>query len=191
MMDKAALRTKLRKMRRDHVAALPQAMRPLVFHRPPTPLVELVPDGSVVGLYAANAHEAPTASYARFFFERGHELALPRFASRGGDMAFARWTDPFEDSDLEVGPFGLLQPAAAAAQVVPDVVLVPLVGFTGTGARLGQGGGHYDRWLAAHPGVRAIGLAWDCQEVAALPLEAHDRPLSAIVTPTRIHGPFA
>ena len=73
---------------------------------------------------------------------------------------------------------------------MPDVVFVPLVGFTPDGARLGMGAGHYDRWLEAHPAALAIGMAWDCQEVAALPLEPHDRPLAAIVTPTRLFGPF-
>src|SRR3546814_6880034 len=57
------------------------------------------------------------------------------------------------------------------------------------GRRLGQGGGHYDRWLAAHPGARAIGLAWDEQLCEDLPHETHDIRLDAIVTPTRLYGP--
>lgn len=188
--SKTELRQSLRAARRDHVAKLPTSMRGLVFHRPPAPLVELVPEGATVGLYAATAHEAPTAAYARFFFENGHELALPRFTTKGAAMEFARFTDPFEESDLEVGPFGLMQPQAEAAVMVPLVVFVPLVGFTEDGARLGQGGGHYDRWLAAHPGTIAVGLAWDCQQVEQLPVEAHDHPLTAVVTPTRLYGPF-
>jgi 5,10-methenyltetrahydrofolate synthetase len=64
---------------------------------------------------------------------------------------------------------------------------VPLVGFTADGQRLGQGGGHYDRWLAAHPDTVAIGLAWDMQLADELPTEPHDRPLAAVVTPTRIY----
>ena len=106
-------------------------------------------------------------------------------------MEFARFADPFEEEDLEVGPFGLLQPFADAPIMVPQILFVPLVGFTATGARLGQGGGHYDRWLEAHPETRTVGLAWDCQLVDALPLEPHDRTLDAVVTPTRIYGPFA
>ncbi len=41
-----------------------------------------------------------------------------------------------------------------------DVLFVPLVGFTAQGQRLGQGGGHYDRWLEAHPDAVPIGMAW-------------------------------
>lgn len=67
-------------------------------------------------------------------------------------------------------------------------MFVPCVGFTADGGRLGQGAGHYDRWLAAHPSAVAIGLAWDCQLVDELPTEPHDHPLDAVVTPTRLYG---
>ena len=188
---KQALRKALRAERRRHVAALPDATRALLFRVPPAPLAALVPNGATIGLYRANPHEAPTASYARHFGELGHTLALPRFAHREAAMEFALHTDPFGESDLEVGPYGLMQPLADAMAITPDVLFVPLLGFTADGHRLGQGGGHYDRWLAAHPGVPAIGMAWDCQLVDDLPHEEHDRPMSAVVTPTRLYGPFA
>lgn len=190
-MTKDDLRKQLRATRREHVGALPDSVRALVFHRPPAPLLDIVPHGAGVGLYAASPLEAPTMAYARFLLERGHAIALPRFASRTAPMEFARFEDPFGEADLEVGPFGLLQPAAGAPALVPDVLFVPLVGFTDRGERLGQGGGHYDRWLAAHPGTTTIGLGWDCQLIDTLPLEPHDQRLSAIVTPTRLYGPFA
>lgn len=189
-MNKDDLRKTLRKARRDHVEAMPENMRALVFHRPPAPLLELIPEGASIGLYRANPFEAPAASYARFFFERGHELALPRFSSREAPMEFARFVDPFDEDDLEVGPFGTLEPSAGATKLLPEVLIMPLVGFTEDGARLGQGGGHYDRWLAGHPETIAIALAWDCQRVDELPIEPHDQPLAAIVTPTRIYGPY-
>lgn len=190
-VTKDDLRKQLRATRREHVDALPDSMRTLVFMRPPAPLLDLVPDSATVGLYRANPHEAPAASYAKFFFEQGHRLALPRFADKGAAMEFASFGDPFEESDLEIGPFGLLQPGSEAEKASPDILFVPLIGFTETGARLGQGGGHYDRWLGDFPDTTAIGLAWDCQLVDELPTEPHDIPLTAIVTPTRIYGPFA
>lgn len=190
-MTKDDLRKVLRAKRRDTVLALPDSIRGLVFHRPPAPLLELVPEDAVVGLYRAHPFEAPAASYAKFFLERGNELALPRFSGRKAPMEFARFSDPFDEEDLEVGPFGILQPYTTAPVLEPDILFVPLVGFTESGHRLGQGGGHYDRWLAAHPEAVPIGLAWDCQSVDILPLEDHDRPLHAVVTPTRFYGPFA
>ncbi len=71
-----------------------------------------------------------------------------------------------------------------------DVVFMPLVGFDKNGNRLGMGGGFYDRTLAnidkltARP--RLIGIAHDCQQADALPIQPWDVPLNAIITPTQI-----
>ena len=187
---KRNLRKNLRKARLDHVSSLPESVRGLLFRRPPAPIEALVPEGAVVGLYHPTIGEAPTGGYARFFAEAGHRLALPRFADEKSIMEFAQWSDPWGDGDLEVGPFGALQPDDEAEALDPDVLFVPLLGFTASGARLGQGGGHYDRWLADHPETVAIGMAWDAQLCDELPMEAHDKSLSAVVTPTRLYGPF-
>ena len=141
----------------------------------------------MVGLYHAMGEEAPTRGYAKWFQENGWRIALPWFAGRDEPMRFRLWQNPFTDDALVEGPYRALQPQADAPPVVPDVVFVPLVGFTAQGDRLGQGGGHYDRWLAANPGVRAIGLGWDCQLVPTLPREPHDRILEAVITPTRLY----
>jgi 5-formyltetrahydrofolate cyclo-ligase len=186
--SKSELRRALRETRKAHVTALPDAIRGLLFHRPPAPMLAQIGDEAVIGLYHAGPHEAPTGGYARFLHEAGHTIALPRFADRTAPMVFARHTDPYGESDLEPGPFGVLQPQTDAEVLVPEVLFVPLVGFTDACERLGQGGGHYDRWLAEHPGTLAIGLAWDAQLCADLPAEPHDMPLDAVVTPTRIYG---
>ncbi|MGQ7828928.1 5-formyltetrahydrofolate cyclo-ligase [Altererythrobacter sp. Z27] len=190
MEDKASQRKLLRKKRRECVEQLPETMRGLVFRHPPAPLLDLIAPDAVIGLYHATADEAPTAHYAGFFFDRGHTIALPRFASRDAPMEFARHSDPYGACDLEPGPFGALQPEADADTLVPDVLFMPLLGFTARGERLGQGGGHYDRWLAEHPAAQTVGLAWDVQLCETLPIEHHDRHLHAIVTPTRLYGPF-
>ncbi len=185
---KSELRQQLRAARKAHVDALPDNIRALLFHRPPAPLLARIPAEAVIGLYHAGPFEAPAAAYARFFRDAGHTIALPHFATRTAPMSFRHHTDPYAQDDLEVGPFGILQPAAEAEALIPEVIFVPLVGFTPALDRLGQGGGHYDRWLAEHPPQLAVGLAWDAQACEALPTEPHDKPLDAVVTPTRIYG---
>ena len=187
---KKQLRDELRRKRVAHAAGLPPEISALVFNRPPSPVLALVPEGATIGLYRSDAGEAPSASYIRFFFERGHPIALPRVTTLDKPMEFRLHTDPYEESDLEAGVWGLRQPRIAAPVVTPEVLFMPLVGFTANGDRLGQGGGYYDRYLAAHPQTVAIGMAWDVQEVPELPTELHDIRLSAIVTPTRVLGPF-
>ena len=75
-------------------------------------------------------------------------------------------------------------PASDGAKVQPDVVLVPCVAFTREGLRLGYGGGFFDRWMAQHPDVTTIGIAWsgNAIDAAALQPEPHDLPLTLIVT---------
>ncbi|MEE4339183.1 5-formyltetrahydrofolate cyclo-ligase [Erythrobacter sp.] len=192
MSTKSELREQLRALRRVHVEAQPNRIRALLFHRPPATTLEMIAKDAVIGLYHASRYEAPASAYAGFFAERGHTIALPHFTARDASMTFRAHSDPFGASDLAPGPFGLLQPAGEPDELVPDVLFVPLVGFTENCERLGQGGGHYDRWLAEHPGRLAIGLAWDAQLIepaSALPLEPHDQRLAAVVTPTRIYRP--
>ena len=188
VIAKSDLRNALRKARREHVAAQPDMVRGLLFNMPPRPILPQIGGGAVIGLYHATEYEAPTNAYARFFQEAGHRIALPYFSSEGASMEFREHTDPFAETDLEPGPFRLVQPASEAEVISPDVVFVPLVGFTERLERLGQGGGHYDRWLAAHPNAKAIGLAWDVQLCDNLPLEPHDMRLDGVITPTRMYG---
>lgn len=67
----------------------------------------------------------------------------------------------------------------------PDVVLVPCVGYTTGCYRLGYGGGYFDRYLAQHPGVTTVGLAWACGEISEETFgpQGHDQPLTLVVTP--------
>ncbi len=187
---KKKLRSELRRKRVEHAAALPAEVNALVFNRPPGPVLDLVPADATIGLYRSDEGEAPSRGYIRFFFERGHPIALPRVTTLDKPMEFRLHTDPYEESDLEAGVWGLRQPRIDAPVVVPEVLFMPLVGFTPSGDRLGQGGGYYDRFLAAHPQTIAIGMAWDVQEVPELPTELHDMRLPALVTPTRGLGPF-
>jgi 5-formyltetrahydrofolate cyclo-ligase len=90
---------------------------------------------------------------------------------------------------LRPGFCNIPEPDAGLPLVTPDLVLVPLVGATLAGQRLGQGGGYYDRTLArlrANGRVIALGLAWDVQIVATLPADPWDEGLDWIATPTRL-----
>lgn len=185
--EKSRLRRQLRKARREHVAAQPDAIRALLFHRPPAVILNRFGSDATIGLYHASGDEAPASGYARFFKENGFRIALPHLAANDA-MSFREHLDPFGESDLEDGPFGIRQPSKSANEMIPDVVFVPLIGFTASGERLGQGGGHYDRWLAKHPGRLTFGLAWDAQLCDTLPTEPHDIALDAVITPTRIYG---
>lgn len=185
--EKKALRREMRAKRKQFVANIPDAVRGLILSRPPAEIVEALRGRSVLGFYLAQGDEAPTRGWIGWFHENGWRIALPRFIAGQSGMEFAIWDNPFDDGQLEPGLLGIGQPAGDAIAVVPDALIVPLVAFTPQGDRLGQGGGHYDRWLASNPVDLAIGLGWDAQCADSLPAESHDRALDAVVTPTRVY----
>ncbi len=82
--------------------------------------------------------------------------------------------------------FGTFGPGPDAAELDPQLMLIPLAAFDPAGHRIGYGGGYYDRAIARlhekglHP--RLIGIALDCQEVASVPAEPHDIRLQAVLT---------
>ncbi len=69
---------------------------------------------------------------------------------------------------------------------LPAVVLVPGRAFDAKGARLGRGNGGYDKWIAQERSRNAPyqywGVAFECQVVDEVPVEAHDQKLDAVVT---------
>lgn len=107
-------------------------------------------------------------------------LALPWAAKSPPEMHYRAWDGRGEPAGRD--DCGI--PAPEGPRVVPDVVLVPCLGYTASGFRLGYGGGYFDRWLAAHPGVTAVGVAWSACEIdeAALVPQPHDQPLMLVVT---------
>ena len=112
-------------------------------------------------------------------------LALP-FASKAAcQMHFRAWDRVTPTVRDECGI-----PSAQGEAVVPDVVLVPCLGYTRSGFRLGYGGGYYDRWLALHPHVTAVGIAWSRTELRDEELvpQAHDQPLMLVVTELGVVG---
>jgi 5-formyltetrahydrofolate cyclo-ligase len=113
-------------------------------------------------------------------------LALPYAQREPAQMHYRAWDGAPLDAMDECG----LPAPATGPPVVPDVVLVPCVGFTRTAYRLGYGGGYFDRWLAAHRGATAIGIAWSLGEVsdAEFARQPHDQALTLVLTERGVVG---
>jgi 5-formyltetrahydrofolate cyclo-ligase len=114
--------------------------------------------------------------------EKGHESAFPIVATDGQPLVFRSWAP---GNDMAFGPLGVQEPLPSAREVVPDILLVPLLAFDRRGYRLGYGGGFYDRTLEklrAKGRPVAIGIAFAGQEVDAVPVAAYDQLLDWIVT---------
>ena len=113
---------------------------------------------------------------------QGARLALPVINARGKSLTFRAWSPT---DRLMMGPLGIPEPSPAAAELVPDVMLVPLAAFDRGGHRIGYGAGHYDHTFAhlrkSHA-VTGIGLAFAIQETPAIPALSHDVALDFVLT---------
>jgi 5-formyltetrahydrofolate cyclo-ligase len=113
-------------------------------------------------------------------------LALPWAQREPRQMHYRPW----DGSDLSaVDECGI--PSPEGRPCVPDVVLVPCVGFTSEGWRLGYGQGYFDRFLADHPEVTAIGVAWAHAQIDSglFSPQSHDLPLIGVVTEMQVFSP--
>jgi len=105
----------------------------------------------------------------------------------GGDLDWAGAGGPGDRP--AVGPHGLREPVGPRLGVCAveraDLVVVPALAVDRRGVRLGRGGGSYDRALArVPPGVPVVALLHDGELVDGLPTEPHDRPVTAVATPS-------
>ena len=136
-----------------------------------------------VHIYLSLPDEVDTAPVIRALMDMETHVVVPWMESDGSMSGVRLLRD--DVPRLSVGPRGV--PAAPEPRtVVPgqwDVVVVPLVGVDHHGNRVGNAAGHYDRLLAAHHRP-AIGLAFDCQVVESIPVEAHDIGMDVVVTPS-------
>ena len=137
-----------------------------------------IQQGSIVGAYHALPEEADPALLVERLVELGCHIAFPRVATKGLPLEFHRVPD---GEVMAPGAFGIREPLDSWPRARPDVLLVPLLAFDGSGHRLGYGGGFYDRTLALL-NVPAIGIAYAGQEVASLPQATHDRTLDMVLT---------
>ena len=140
----------------------------------------------VVGGYRAIRGEVDLDAALTRLHDGGAMVTVPRVS--GDRLDFLPWSPT---SETVAGSFGIDEPINGEPLPLSqhDVVLVPLVAFDETGQRLGQGGGFYDRAIAAAGASRPllIGVAHAFQQVRSVPVEAWDMPLDAVVTEERVH----
>ena len=156
----------------DRVEGSRQAVRRL---RP------LVRAGETVSLFWPMRSEIDPRGLMDIVHAAGGKIAMPVIEKK---RMFFRL---FEGEDsLEAGVFGTRHPHAGQAVVDPDLIIAPLAAFDRKGGRIGYGAGYYDGAIADLKGrgkaFRLAGIAFACQEVDSVPLEAHDVPLPLIAT---------
>jgi 5-formyltetrahydrofolate cyclo-ligase len=182
---KAALRASARVARRALSAAQRRTASATIVARLAA-LRDLAAAGTVA-VFAATDEEPDLTDLVALLRARAVRPLLPRVV--GDDLEVAEFVDGPDGS--APGFRGLLEPTGARVdEREVEAVLVPGVAFDPTGARLGRGGGHYDRLLARLPDACVrIGVCFACQVVPSVPRLEHDRGVDAIITERSVHRP--
>jgi 5-formyltetrahydrofolate cyclo-ligase len=182
---KAALRPRMRALRRTLARDLPQADWMAGEHVEAMLTSLKLKSPGIAAVYHPAGAEFDPACVAEKLAERGWKLALPACPAPETAMVFRAYAP---GAPLTPDGAGILSPPAEARTVIPDLIIAPVLAFDAQGRRLGQGGGYYDRTLAALQAAGksppVVGLAYAGQEVEAIPSEDHDQRLGAILTET-------
>jgi 5-formyltetrahydrofolate cyclo-ligase len=143
--------------------------------------VEVMP-GNVVSGFSPLKSEVSPLPLLRRLADAGAGLALPVVAGRGQPLVMRAWAF---GAPLVSGVWDIREPPAAAPEVFPDILIVPLLAFDRHGHRIGYGAGYYDMTIArlrAMKPVTAIGIAFAAQEIAAVPATPRDARLDLVLT---------
>jgi 5-formyltetrahydrofolate cyclo-ligase len=183
--EKAALRARLTAARarrsEEERASAARVLRDTLLT---TPEAEMA---GTVAAYVSIGDEPGTRGLLFALWKRGTYVLVPTLLP-DGDLDWASYEGP---GSLRPGPYGLLEPSepprGPAAVRGADLIVVPALAVSAaTGVRLGRGGGSYDRVLArVDPGILTVAAVYDDELVDAVPAEPHDRPVRAVVTPSR------
>ncbi|HVR68724.1 MAG TPA: 5-formyltetrahydrofolate cyclo-ligase [Verrucomicrobiae bacterium] len=140
-------------------------------------------DHDAISAFWPLADELDTRPLIMALSARGHRIGLPVVVKKGQPLLFRLWAP---GTELVQGNFRVMTPPPDAPELVPSLLIVPLLSFDRAGYRLGYGGGFYDRTLAklraAGGNILAVGVALSVQEVPSVPRDDTDQPLDWIVT---------
>lgn len=187
---KTTLRRKMTKVRKDMTPEARQAASAQMIDR----LVKLpaYQNAQTIFAYASMADEVQLDAFIERAMSDGKRVAIPWITDKGTMEA----VEVSSLKSLEVGMYGIRNVPAAERRVIApeaiDLAIVPGAAFTVEGARLGLGGGYYDRYLGNRaPQAERVALAFDAlvlprPERHKIPMEAHDIWVDVLVTETRI-----
>ena len=136
-------------------------------------------EGLTISVYWPFRGEPDLRGWIDRVMQRGGRCALPLVVGRGQPLVFRLW---MPGDALERGVWGIPAPSSGA-EVLPDVVIAPVVGFDRACYRLGYGGGFFDRTLAALPRKpRVCGVGFAQSAVRTIYPQPHDIPMDVVVT---------
>ena len=135
----------------------------------------------IAGYYPSN-YEVNILQFLKKASEKKFKIVLPVIKS-SKDMCFKSW---IYKEPLAINKFGILEPKSSKKEIIPDLIMVPLVAFDNHLNRIGYGKGYYDRILQKIIKIKkntiSIGIAYSFQKCSTIPVNKHDYKLDYIFT---------
>ena len=149
------------------------------------PLIEEI-ENEYIGTYISFRDELDTKKLNQYLLERELNLALPAIDFQTKEINFFMYQ---KNTELIENKFSILEPKNKDKVIFPKIILIPLLGYSKSGFRLGYGGGYYDKYLSKNGigDVKKIGIAFSFQEVEEIPFEDHDERLDWILTEKHLY----
>lgn len=130
-------------------------------------------------VYVSFRSEVQTHDLINRLLELNKDIYVPVIDSNDR-MQVARFTSW---DTMRPDAFGVLVPRDPMLEKEEmQVAIVPGLAFTASGARIGYGKGHYDRFFADHIVKTKIGIAFDCQIIEEIPTESFDYAMDFVIS---------
>ena len=143
---------------------------------------------SIIAGYISERNEVDIQILLDLYAEDGHEISLPCVSEKDQPMTFRKYKKCAEL--VTNNQFKFKQPPSNFPEVIPDVIIVPLVSFDSAGSRIGMGAGFYDRtlqdFLDKSYEFIAVGVAYSMQQTQYIKPETFDFKLDSIVTEKKV-----
>lgn len=184
MTDKATLRQTLRKK----LKTIPEPTRSYWDQSIIDRLMQQfeAPIGTCIGLYHPLPIEVKCTPLFQFYHLRHHPLALPCVTALHYGLIFREF-HPNDMLEEGIDMIGASQPFETKAELQPDWLIIPMLGFDANKTRLGYGGGFYDRTIPTLKPKKTIGLAYEIQFCSEIHARDHDIRLDHIVTEKAVY----
>jgi 5-formyltetrahydrofolate cyclo-ligase len=183
IVEQQSLKAQLRAEALAARDALPAAMRAKAAEEIAARAFPLpIKPGTIVSGFMPMRSEINPLPLLRKLAAAGAQLALPAIAGRGRPLILRAYA--FGD-ELARGQWGIREPKPEAAEVTPDILIVPLAAFDRQGHRIGYGAGYYDMTIHACRATKqvvAVGVAFAAQEISRVPATERDERLDFVLT---------
>jgi len=136
----------------------------------------------IIAGYYPSYYEVNILNFLEKASKKKFKIVLPVIKS-SNSMSFKSWI--FKEP-LNVNKFGMLEPKNSSKNIIPDLIMVPLVAFDDHLNRIGYGKGYYDRSLRKISKIKkntiSLGIAYSFQKCQKIPTNKHDFKLDYIFT---------